>query len=362
MLVTDPKQRATLQEIIQHPWLNKGCTGPPENYLPQREPLTTPLDPEVVQGMTGFDFGSAESIMQRLTRVVESEEYQRAVRTSLKDAPLMSPGLEKKKGFGFDFYKRRSSTNSRDTLTNASVEALGNSGTLDPFNAYNPLLSIYYLVREKQARDRGQVAAGSAPPLPASDVDKLMRISIPAPPEAAHTGVTSYELSGEPKPSMNRTRPRARTHGDDEVSEAVKKANLPPTPSSALPPTTPKLDAAPKKESAATSLLRRFSTRKHAKPTNTSPSFSIKDALEPMIPETYSTTRKSLSVRRAPAPGPSPTTQKGKDFLTPPSTSDGGNSSSWSSKLGRSTSVSENEWRKRYLDPILVWFDLAVLT
>ncbi|RPA82211.1 Pkinase-domain-containing protein [Ascobolus immersus RN42] len=356
MLVTDPKQRATLAEILQHPWLNKGYSGPPDNYLPQREPLTTPLDPEVVEGMTGFDFGSAESIMQRLTRVVESEEYQRAVRNSMKDAPLMSPGPDKKKGFGFDFYKRRSSTNSRDTLTNPSSEALGSSATLDPFNAYNPLLSIYYLVREKQARDRGQVATGSMPPLPASDVDKLMRIPIPAPPEAAHTGVTSYELSGEPKPSVNRTRPRARTHGDDEVSEAIKKANLPPTPSSALPPTTPKLDA-PKKESAATSLLRRFSTRKHAKPA-TSPSFSVKDTLEPTIPESHST-RKSLSVRRAPAAGPSPAVQKAKDFLTPPSTSDGGNNSSWSSKLGRSTSVSENEWRKRYLDPILEWSDAA---
>ena len=47
MLVTDPKARATMQEVMTHPWMTKGFNGPPDNYLPAREPLSSPLDPGV---------------------------------------------------------------------------------------------------------------------------------------------------------------------------------------------------------------------------------------------------------------------------------------------------------------------------
>ncbi|CAI4219424.1 unnamed protein product [Parascedosporium putredinis] len=40
MLVTDPKQRATMHEVSNHVWMTKGYTSPPDNYLPLREPLT----------------------------------------------------------------------------------------------------------------------------------------------------------------------------------------------------------------------------------------------------------------------------------------------------------------------------------
>ena len=45
MLVTDPRNRASLAEIMTHPWITKGYTGPVENYLPVRDPITLPLDP-----------------------------------------------------------------------------------------------------------------------------------------------------------------------------------------------------------------------------------------------------------------------------------------------------------------------------
>ena len=97
MLVTDPKARATLGEIMHHPWLNKGFNGPPENYLPVREPITFPLDPLVVAGMTGFEFGTAEVIMEKLTKIIEGEDYQAAVRNSARETPVQSPGADKKK-------------------------------------------------------------------------------------------------------------------------------------------------------------------------------------------------------------------------------------------------------------------------
>ncbi|GFF27156.1 protein kinase kin1 [Aspergillus lentulus] len=253
MLVTDPKQRASLAEIMNHPWMNKGFSGPPENYLPAREPIQLPLDPEVVEKMTGFDFGPPEYITAQLTKIIESEDYQHAVRTSIREQPLQVHS-EKKRGM-FDFYKRRNSA-SRDTLSAPSVEAvqLGN----DPLNAYSPLLSVYYLVKEKLDRERAESNPGALG-IPHSAGENVLRMpDLPAP-EAAHTN--QYQLPGE-KDTGRRSRPRARTHGDDDLNDGIKDLRLAPqagqaAPIPAIPPETPV-----KKESTAAGILRRFSTRR----------------------------------------------------------------------------------------------------
>lgn len=355
MLVTDPRSRASLHEILHHPWLNKGSSAPPENYLPHREPLSLPLDPEVIQGMTGFEFGTSEAITAQLTRLIESEDYQSAVRNSIRDTHVQSPGAEKKKPFQFDFYKRRSSTSSKDTLTNPSAEVLSHLYQPDPLNAYNPLVSVYYLVREKQESDRQIMNAGAQVPLPTPDVERIVRIPIPKQPEIAHTSETSYEIKGDASSAAGgRTRPRARTHGDEEVTEALKKVNLaagsvPPTP---VPVVAPIVKEEPvKKESTAASLLRRFSTRKHTTKPPPTPTLSLQAPGQAAAVD-ISAPKKSLSLRRR-EPPPAPTIHAGgsqpqhKDLLTPPTTADESNSKK-SSKLGRSTSVSEVDWRKRY--------------
>ena len=173
MLVTDPKQRATMQEVLTHPWMVKGFNGPPDNYLPNREPLTAPLEPEVILAMQGFNFGTPESINAQLTKIIESEEYQRAIKLYQreKDLPPPAKDAEKRRPFGFDFYKRRNSGNSRDTLSAPSSEALSIGN--DPMNAFSPLVSIYYLVKEKQDRDHADMV-----PPPASqsrDKEELRR-------------------------------------------------------------------------------------------------------------------------------------------------------------------------------------------
>jgi serine/threonine protein kinase len=157
MLVTDPKQRASLAEILNHPWLNKGFGSPPENHLPPREPVQLPLDQEVVRKMTGFEFGPPEFITNQITQVVESEEYQSAVRASFKEQMTPNPANEKKRGV-FDFYKRRSST-SKDTLSSPSFETM--HPVSDPIQGYNPLLSVYQLVKEKLDRERQEEHPGA---------------------------------------------------------------------------------------------------------------------------------------------------------------------------------------------------------
>lgn len=346
MLVTDPKQRATLAEIISHPWMVKGFNGPPENYLPTREPLQLPLDQNVINAMTGFDFGSPELIRAQLEEVLQSQDYARAVRLSLQEREVQSPparDAEKKRSFGFaDFYKRRSSTISRDTLTAPSTEGLQVGS--DPVNAFHPLVSVYYLVREKRERDRLMSDPG-ATSMPRSPGEAPLQMAEIAPPKAAHTNAAKYEMPGE---RHQRSRPRARTQGEDEI-EAVKTRN-----STTSGPNSPALleptEHTPRKEGAAAGFLRRLSTRRRREPTDKQ-SAPIVTVQSPAGPNTM---RKSFSVRRtrerANDGPPSSMLRSGSsqpvhsELLTPPSTAD---NPAGNKGLGRSVSVNSAEFRRR---------------
>lgn len=143
MLVVDSKNRASLEEIKHHPWLTKGYDKPPESYVPHRTPLQGPLDPAVINEMSGFDFGSPEEIHTHLRTILESLEYQSAVNNWFK---LNGESEKRSRHFSLDFYRRRVSI---------SQEL---KSYPDPTNAYHPLISIYYLVREKQLRERERIA------------------------------------------------------------------------------------------------------------------------------------------------------------------------------------------------------------
>jgi serine/threonine protein kinase KIN1/2 len=347
MLQTDPSQRLTLTEIMNHPWLTKGFNSPPENYLPQREPVQLPLDKEIIDKMTGFDFGTAEYITAQLTNVLQSEEYQRAVHLAARRTTAQTPETEKKRGM-FDFYKRRNSISSREQLTASSSEDIQRG--LDPVNAYSPLLSVYFLVKEKRDRELQETNPGAVA-IPASPGEKPLKMpDLPAPP-AAYTNTATYEMAGE-KPTGGRSRPRARTHGEDEVTDSLKKIDLNRPPGAVSPSMFSPPVEQPKKEGAAAGLLRRFSTRKyrgHDRDRTEQP-------LPPAVavsgpPETSSVPRKSFSIRRprdrdtgsSSHLQASPANQP--ELLSPPS---GGNIAARKFKaLGRSTSVNSADLRRR---------------
>ena len=353
MLVTDPRQRASLCEIMNHPWITKGFNTPPENYLPPREPLQLPLDPSIVEKMTGFDFGPSDLITSQLTKILESEDYQHAVNISAREQPAHSQGNEKRRGV-FDFYKRRSSTTSRDTLVNSSAEAVQLGA--DPINAFSPLISVYFLVREKQERERLEANPGALS-MPKSPGEKPLKLpDLPAP-EAAYTNATTYEMPGE-KATGGRSRPRARTHGEDDVAEDLKKLNIggssvPAAPAVAAPPPTEQTSA--KKESTAVGLLRRFSTRRNRESpreridAQSPPSLQIQPPTETAAPP-----RKSFSVRRSRKREPSPSlvVQSGDesqrqqpDLLSPPPANEV--NAKANKFIGRSTSMNSADYRWR---------------
>lgn len=344
MLVKDPKKRASLAEILNHPWITKGFNSPPENYLPHREPIQLPLDSSVIEKMTGFDFGSSEYITRELTKVINSDEYQEAVRSNAREQQSQAASGEKKRGV-FDFYKRRSSISSRDTLPNTSAEAVQLGS--DPVNAFSPFLSIYYLVKEKQERERMETNPGALS-MPVSPGEKPLKMPDLPPPEAAYTNSTTYEMPGE-KATGGRSRPRSRTHGEDDVSEGMKRVNL-NVPRHGPPPSlTPPNEQPARKESTAVGLLRRFSTRRNKEPsrdrsTAHTPSFQVQPP-----PDQTTPVRKSFSVRRSRNREPNPQIHPGGSTphqaeLLAPSNTRGGRPAP---TLDRSASVNSVDHRKR---------------
>ena len=349
MLVTDPRQRASLNEILNHAWMTKGFNTAPENYLPHREPLQLPLDDAVVEKMTGFDFGSSEYITRELTKVIESEDYQHAVRVNAREHSSTASSGEKKRGV-FDFYKRRNSTTSRDTLPNSSAEAIPLGS--DPINAFSPLISIYYLVREKQERERTEPNAGP-PSMPMSPGEKPLKMpDLPAP-EAAYTNSATYEMPGE-KATGGRSRPRARTHGEDEVTADMKKSTLAVPNNQGSPAiVTPPPQQSARKESTAAGLLRRFSTRRNKEHPrdriDTGPSVQVQPPNDSAAPP-----RKSFSVRRSRNRDPSPSpmlhpvgSQPQQPTLLSPTSSPAMDTKSGKKFIGRSTSVNSADFRRR---------------
>ncbi|KAL9614846.1 MAG: hypothetical protein Q9167_000679 [Letrouitia subvulpina] len=343
MLVTDPRQRASLSEILSHPWMTKGFNTVPENYLPHREPLQLPLDPQIIDKMTGFDFGSTEFITRELTRVINSEEYQTAVRVNIRDQSVTTAGGERRRGV-FDFYKRRNSITSRDTLVNSSAEAVQLGS--DPVNAFSPLLSIYYLVKEKQDRERLEANPGALS-MPISPGEKPLKMpDLPAP-EAAYTNSTTYEMPGE-EATGGRSRPRSRTHGEDD--ENAKRAQLGVSNQGSPALLAPSTEQSNRRESTAAGIFRRLSTRRGRDPAKDRGDAQHPPQVQVRLPPDQSTTpRKSFSVRRSRNRDPTPPLHPGgstphqPDLLSPSDKRESHKSSS----LDRSASVNSVDYRKR---------------
>ena len=210
MLVTNPANRATLSEVLSHPWMVKGYDGAPDPHLPERTPLRPHnIDPEVIKGMTGFEFGTPETITANLVDVLTSEAYQASLNHwELKNLAhglnglstagnsgswLDQPGLNRlstrgsfsatsgsdtvksktgsRRFSGIDFYKKKLTSNplaaafgSKDDSALGSANGSSNGlGTglmpfgkepLDPTRGFHPLISIYFLVKEKMEREK----------------------------------------------------------------------------------------------------------------------------------------------------------------------------------------------------------------
>ncbi|KAL4263361.1 non-specific serine/threonine protein kinase [Pleurotus pulmonarius] len=347
MLVTNPPQRATLSEVLSHPWMTRGFTGPPDAHLVHREPLRSDeLDRQVIKQMKGFEFGTEEEIEGKLIRVLESEPYIRAVQAwerrrhgnlgnlngyngsgnmsgrwgegmssstlavsfdhSKNDAP---PTPKKSKRFsGFDYYRRKlfsspstsppgSPLGTSPPSSSSHLATIHGSESPDPTRAFHPLISIYYLAREKMEREKvygpghfassqlsvqdpnpsmsgqpnsatpaipdeaptsalngaargpGHSAPATAPSNGKAEIGAKADYSMPLPrlpaPETSHYSGMSYDAtSGQPVPSP--TSPTFQIHPQPRARDAGLPAPLSPAtmPSSPTQPMSPVASAA----------------------------------------------------------------------------------------------------------------------
>lgn len=172
MLVTNPSNRATVSEIIMHPWMNRGYDTLVDSHLPHRAPLTLPVDMEVVQNMTGFGFGTEAEIKKQLEGIITSTDYQKAVR-SMGKRPTTN---------GSSPFSRHHSP-----LHRKSTSAPSDDPQSIPA-AYHPLVSIYYLVKERMERERRAATdsdtLGGSFDVPSGNTLKIPDISKP---ETAHS-------------------------------------------------------------------------------------------------------------------------------------------------------------------------------
>lgn len=253
MLVTTPSSRATLSEVLAHPWIVKGFSGPPASHLPPRIPLRADdLDRDIIKGMVGFELGSDGEVYEKLRDVLVSDGYRQAVRSwegrkaaglggagekeegreSDKERPATRVDGKDMKGLG------RSPTNKRFSGLgfygkklagglNAAFNAGGSGGgrssddsdgggghgplnghhgvgggrvdSLDPTRGFHPLISLYFLVKEKIEREKiwgpGVFASSTlsltGPPPPPAPAMAYQAGSgtVPVPPPSAASGI-----------------------------------------------------------------------------------------------------------------------------------------------------------------------------
>lgn len=245
MLVVNSAQRATMKEVINHPWMVKGYDAPLPSYTLPRQPLTLPLDPEVIKGMTGFDFGNAEAVGEKLSEVLSSYEYELAL---------------------------------KNYQSGELVEGHENDVT----KAFHPLISIYYLVREKQARDKF-IKVPSFDMLGAQKQAGLDVPQIPVP-ESSHPSEASYEVQAPVSTSSSSARARSRTHGEVEVRQAMEQMAVAPPP--------------PVSEPKKSGLFRRMSSKRYRNAEKTLPPAPPILSSGSLVPE-LTTPAKAAAGRRS---------------------------------------------------------------
>ncbi|CEL61403.1 hypothetical protein RSOLAG1IB_09995 [Rhizoctonia solani AG-1 IB] len=275
MLVTNPAARAPLSEVLSHPWMIRSYGHAPDPHLLAREPLSpSDLDPAVVREMTGFEFGTPEQIHANLVEVLKSDRYKIAVErwrrqkagesgsslglestaaTTTLSVPSTvgsgsgtepsTPKSRSKRFSGFDFYRKKFLSSPPPAPVPSPPVVLQDVQPSveqpDPTRGFHPLLSIYYLVRERMERERvygpgkfasSQLSLGAEEPAASGTGTTPSKYAQPVPrlaaPPASHFSGTSYDAGPVPStPTSAGPVPRARAKDVDMPSP------VPPSPS-----------------------------------------------------------------------------------------------------------------------------------
>ncbi|KAI9355817.1 kinase-like domain-containing protein [Pilaira anomala] len=144
IFVTDPTERIILADVIRHPWINQGYKKIIKTYLPVRLPISPPLSSQILEHMTkGFNMGKAQDIRVKMEMIINSTIYRSAADYVAK--------LQRS-------YKEDQYGQYDDPQT---IPA-----------AYHPLLSIYYLTKERLSHQEVEQESDSP-------IDQIKNVSSP---------------------------------------------------------------------------------------------------------------------------------------------------------------------------------------
>ncbi|KAJ7187035.1 Pkinase-domain-containing protein, partial [Mycena filopes] len=149
MLVINPLRRAQLSEIAAHPWMTRGFSGAPASHLPTRQPLRA-------GGHRPLPILATDAY----AHAVLAYEHRRNGFSALPLSPSAHPAAESQRRpqngrrfSGLDFYRR--------LFTATPPPSPGGSPTTppvpppkDPTGGFHPLVSMYFLAREKLEREQ----------------------------------------------------------------------------------------------------------------------------------------------------------------------------------------------------------------
>ncbi|ORX60691.1 Pkinase-domain-containing protein [Hesseltinella vesiculosa] len=212
ILVVDPRKRLTLNAIESHPWMKKGYDEPIQSMIPKRDILET-IDIDMVRGMHGFGLGDEQTIKAKLERLIHTEEYKQAV-TKIN----MNQQMEQRRQHQTQrpLWRRSLSTRRPSTADDdpASLPAM-----------YDPLLSIYYLVKERKEYDtRRQLDMMNKPIYHGTGLSRSTS-TVAARPKAVSGATPSSTMLVRRKTDGSKSTPRVATSSPGSATGQPHPAN-----------------------------------------------------------------------------------------------------------------------------------------
>ena len=229
IFVVDPSRRITLSAIQSHPWMNKGYEEPIRNYLPHRQPLEH-IDMDIVNGMDGFGLGNPQEITEKLQKIISSAAYQTA-------ALKIDQNYQKKAS---DDQSLASKPRWRRTLSTRKKTVMQDDFQSLPA-MYDPLVSIYYLVKERRESDqrKKQLLEAEPNPLALSRSTSTLVVSRPTTNDAGSSITASTRGSSPPLSGVIPSLTRRRTFDTSKKLPDLPSLNKAPTQKQQREPNTP---------------------------------------------------------------------------------------------------------------------------
>jgi hypothetical protein len=149
----------SLQEALDHPWMNSMDSERLSDYIPQRAPLLGLFDERILRKLTTLGFGAEPNEAQRaLSSIVKSSEYRTAVKAWTQDQERTT-AANTKVGIFKSFKLARSEQRRAEFVKQRTSQFSGGLYQVLHIHSPSPLLAVYYLTKENLEREQSQLSS-----------------------------------------------------------------------------------------------------------------------------------------------------------------------------------------------------------